>query len=68
MSALYELEQAFKDLVVNCILSNTDVRMEANDEDMVYYPEGSALECGMINFLLGNDIDVQHEMIQRNVK
>jgi len=36
------------------IVSNTDVRIEANDEEYKYEPKGQALEVGMIQFLMDN--------------
>lgn len=52
------INDQLKELIVNCIISNSDVRMEANDKTMLYEPEGQAMECGMIKFLIDNEIDV----------
>lgn len=55
-----------KDLIKEAIVSNTDVRIEANDEEYKYEPRGQALEVGMIQFLMDNQEDVQNIFINRN--
>ena len=47
-------------------MSNTDVRIEANDEDYTYEPKGQAIEVAMIEFLMDNEEDVQNIFINRN--
>jgi hypothetical protein len=45
-------------LINEAIVSNTDVRIEVNDALCQYEPCGSALEVGMIKFMIENDEDV----------
>lgn len=60
------IHDALKDLIKEAIVSNTDVRIEANDEILRYEPKGQALEVAMIQFLLDNGEDVQSIFINRN--
>ena len=61
-----ELSPEQKSLVTEAIYSNTDVRIEVNDALCEYEPCGSALEVGMIRFLVENGEDVQTKFIERN--
>jgi hypothetical protein len=53
-------------ILVESIISNTDVRIETNDEECMYVPKGQPLEVGMIQFLIDNDEDIQRTLINRN--
>ena len=55
---LDQIDERLKDLIKEAIVSNTDVRIEANDEEIKYEPKGEAIEVGMIEFLMDNDEDV----------
>lgn len=55
-------------MIKDCIISNSDVRIEHNDESYKYDAKGQALEVAMIQFLFDNDYDVPQEMIYRNVE
>ena len=57
---------AWKELINEAIIANTDVRIEVNDELCEYEPCGSALEVGMIKFMMENEEDVQTKFINRN--
>lgn len=61
-----ELQQELKEIIKECIISNTDVRIECNDEDCRYEPKGQALEVGLVQFLMDNEEDVQSIFINRN--
>jgi magnesium-transporting ATPase (P-type) len=61
-----ELHNDMKALVKECILNNTDVRIETNDAEFKYEPKGQALEVGLINFLVDNNEDVLHSFVERN--
>lgn len=61
-----ELERTHKDFIIECILNNTDVRIETNDKEFKYEPHGQALEVGLIKFLIDNEIDVPQRLIERN--
>lgn len=62
-----QVQAELKELIINCIASNTDVRIEINDKTCSYEPKGSALEVGMVQFLLDNEVDVANTFIQRNL-
>lgn len=50
-----------KDLIKEAITMNTDVQIEIGEDDegnYRYLPKGSAIEVGMIDFLLENGEDV----------
>jgi hypothetical protein len=60
-----------RDSIVDSILSNTDVRIEARDADKdhdkpYYEPCGKQIEVAMIKFLMNNGEDVYEKFIQRN--
>ena len=62
-----DINQGLTQLVKECIISNTDVRVETNDLEFKYEPKGQALEVGMIEFLVDNDEDIQANFIHRNL-
>ena len=37
-----------------CMISNTDVRIEENDYNMMYEPQGQEIEVALVNFLVDN--------------
>lgn len=55
-----------KELVKECIISNTDIGIETKADSYMYEPIGQALEVGMIQFLIDNAIDVPNLLIERN--
>lgn len=61
-----ELQQELKEIIKECIISNTDVRIECNDEECKYEPKGQAIEVGLIQFLMDNEEDIQNIFINRN--
>lgn len=61
-----ELDSTHKNFIIECILNNTDVRIETNDKEFKYEPRGQALEVGLIKFLIDNQIDVPDRLIERN--
>ena len=62
-----EIQAELKQLIKECIISNTDVRIETNDREFKYEPKGQALEVGLIQFLLDNEDDIQNNFIHRNI-
>ena len=60
------LQRELKEIIKECIVSNTDVRIECNDDTCTYEPKGQALEVGLIQFLMDNEEDVQNIFINRN--
>ena len=54
-----EVCKEIKELLKESIISNTDVRMVANEEELIYEPEGQELEVGLIRFLIENEEDVR---------
>lgn len=64
-----EVQAELKDIIKEAIISNTDVRIEANDADLdvpVYEPCGQDLEVAFIRFLMENNEDVHNAFISRN--
>lgn len=61
-----EIQQELKQYIKESIISNTDVRIETNDEECKYKPCGQPLEVAMIQFLIDNNEDIQESMIFRN--
>ena len=66
-----EVENMFKmvpfiDLVKECIISNTDVRIETTATNFHYELRGSAIEVGLVNMLLEQGIDIQMTFLDRN--
>jgi len=70
-----EVQAELKEIIKEAIISNTDVRIEANDgEDdaqakpfiPVYEPCGQELEVALIRFLMENNEDVHNAFINRN--
>ena len=61
-----EIHEDMKTIIRECIISNTDVRIETNEEEVRYEPKGQALEVGLIQFLIDNEEDVPNMFIQRN--
>lgn len=45
----------------SCIILNTDARMEMDDKNHCYAPQGNPVEVGLLNFLTSLNADV-HEM------
>lgn len=52
-----------KELIYECVISNSDVRIETNDTTCMYEPKGQALECGLIKFLMDNGQDIQNMFV-----
>ena len=67
MFTTLEVSDAFKYQVKECLVSNTDVRIETDDDNCKYEPHGQPLEVGLIKFLLDNNEDVQNLFIHRNM-
>lgn len=44
------------------------MRIETNDQEYKYEPKGDAMEVGMIQFLIDNEVDVPYQFITRNQK
>lgn len=61
-----ELNLDIKQIIKESLISNTDVRVEENDETMMYEPKGQELEVAMIKFLIDNDEDIHASFIRRN--
>jgi len=69
-----EVQAELKEIIKEAIISNTDVRIEANDvvdpdtKEMVpvYEPCGQELEVAFIRFLMENNEDVHNAFINRN--
>ena len=53
-------------MIREAIISNTDVRIEVDNEKMLYVPCGSPCEVGMIKFLMDNGEDIPNQFIERN--
>ncbi len=51
-------------MIFDCIISNTEARVEINDDDHRYEPAGCPLEVSMLNFLVDNGIPVQDHILQ----
>jgi hypothetical protein len=61
-----EIPLELKEIIKECIISNTDVRIECNDTECTYEPMGQPLEVGLINFLIDNEEDIPNIFINRN--
>jgi len=44
------------------------VRVEIDDKNMRYMPEGQPIEVGLVKFLFDNDLDVPQMLINRNLR
>jgi len=53
-----EISNDLRQIIIESIISNTDVRIETNDEECIYEPKGMPLEVGMIQFLIDNEEDI----------
>ena len=53
------------DLVTEAVLFNCDARIEMSDTAH-YTPVGNSTECGLINFLMENNVEAQ-ELIKKKV-
>jgi Ca2+-transporting ATPase len=65
-----EVHSELKELVLDSILCNTDVRIEMDDNEYRYEPKGSPIEVGLIKFLMdnmSNEEDIQQKFISRNL-
>ena len=58
-----EIDQAVLDMKGNCIMLNTDAKMEINDDDHRYEPSGGPIEVALLNFLIENGISVHERML-----
>lgn len=61
-----EISNDLRQIIIESIISNTDVRIETNDEECIYEPKGMPLEVGMIQFLIDNEEDIQRQLVDRN--
>lgn len=43
-----------KETLFECIISNSDVRIEENDYNMMYEPHGQEIEVALVKFLVDN--------------
>jgi P-type E1-E2 ATPase len=66
-SKQFDCAEDMKDIIRESIFANTDARIEIDDKEYKYVPMGSAIEVGMIQFLMDNEEDVQQKMIDRNM-
>lgn len=62
-----ELSIEAKELIRECIISNTDVRLEINDEKLTYDARGQPIEVAMINFLIDNEENIHETFVNRNL-
>lgn len=61
-----DIQSDLKQLIVESIAANSEVRIEPNDELRVFEPKGQQLEVAMMQFLIDNQEDVHHLLIARN--
>lgn len=61
-----EVPTELKMIVKECLVSNTDVRIECNDSTCTYEPKGQAIEVGLIKFMIEQDDDIPTIFINRN--
>ena len=57
----HELNKVFQ----NCLLLNTEARMEMGDDDVKYTPQGSPVEVGLLRFLIEQEVPVQDALVDR---
>lgn len=60
------LNEDIKNKIVESIISNTDVRMEASEKNLQYFPKGSAIEEALVQFLIDNGENMQIRFQHRN--
>ena len=60
-----ELNHELKKIFENCIILNTEARMEMEDEQGKYQPCGSPVEVGLLKFLIDQEVAVQEALIDR---
>jgi P-type E1-E2 ATPase len=58
----------FIELVKECIIANTDVRIETTEDNWNYELRGSAIEVGLVDLLLQQGMDIQETFLDRNEK
>ena len=61
-----DISSDLRQIMIEAIISNTDVRIETNDEECMYVPKGMSIEVGMIQFLIDNEEDIQRQLVDRN--
>lgn len=61
-----EIDDQLRQILKEAIISNTDVRIETDNENCKYKPAGQAIEVGLIQFLMDNGEDIQNIFINRN--
>ena len=49
-----QIQDELKAVIKECIMCNTDVRIETNDDSFTYEAHGQPMEVGLINFLMEN--------------
>lgn len=52
-------------LMTQCIILNTEARMEMDDKNHCYIPEGNPVEVGLLNFLTSINVPVQDHFVNR---
>jgi magnesium-transporting ATPase (P-type) len=52
-------------LMTQCIIFNTEARIEMDDKNHCYIPEGNPVEVGLLNFLTSINVPVQDQFVDR---
>ena len=60
-----ELNHELNKIFQQCLILNTDARMEMDDDEHVFVPHGSPVEVGLLKFLIDNEVAVQEELVNR---
>jgi len=60
-----ELNHELMKVFQNCLLLNTEARMEMGDDDHKYTPKGSPVEVGLLKFLIEQEVPVQDQLVER---
>lgn len=53
-----KIKPEMKEMIKEGIISNSDVRIETDNETCTYKPAGQAIEVGLIKFLMDNEYDI----------
>jgi magnesium-transporting ATPase (P-type) len=59
------MNQRLKEMIIRCIILNSDVRIEIHDAEQEYTVNGNPVEVGLFNYLISRNINVQAELVKR---
>jgi len=60
-----QLNHTLQENINRCIILNCEARMEINDDEHKYVPQGNAVEVGLLKYLTQSDKAVHEMLVQR---